>query len=859
MLVLTISVDGSALNWYRSEEERDKFLSWSNLKERLLVRFRSSRDETICGRYLHIKQETTVEEYGNLFDKLVAPLSDLQERVVEDTFMNDLFPWIRAEVAFCRPKGLVKMMQIAQLVENREIIREVNLNGFSRGKYPPQTMETNKSGASNNVGKEPEGKELVTLEVKGDGMAYVELSINSVVGLNDPGIMKVMGKLQEEEVDWIVKEDFLPLELGGVDIIVGMQWLHSLGVTVVDWKNLSLTFNGNEKQICIKGDPSLTKARISLKIDVQSNETNPVHTVLEQYVDIFEWPDKLPPRRDIEHHIHLKKGTDPINVRPYRYGYHQKEEMEKLVGEMLALGVIRSSTSPFSSPVLVKKKDGSWRFCLDYRAVNNATIPDKFPILVVEELFDELNGATLFSKIDLKSGYHKIRMVDEDIEKTTFRTQEGHYEFLVIPFGLTNAPATFQAFLNAIFKPHLRKFVLVFFDDMLIYSKNADEHVKHMELVFSILRKHELRFVQQYGSIAAPLTLLLKKGGFKWNEEAEEPFERLKKAMMSLLVLALPSFDHPFEIETDASGYGVGIVVIYKSGLENKAADALSRKPPDVQFCGIFVLVLIDLKTIKEVENDFKLQKVIAELGDNNEQEDGKYTWQNGMLKYKNRLNLQEVAGELYWEGMNADVKKHCVECLTCQRNKILSLSLAGLLVPLEIPQQIWSGISMDFMDFVEGLLKAKGHEVVLVVVDRLSNEKPKEWVASLPWVEFWYNTSFQRALGVTPFQVVYRRKPFLLSYGDGDTSNSTLDEQLRERDIVLAALREHLLLAQQQMKLYVDCKRRNVEYQPTIQYVNENFEWKAQSEEILGYQKNKAGSWEVLICWEGLLRHEAS
>nr|GFB24264.1 putative reverse transcriptase domain-containing protein [Tanacetum cinerariifolium] len=200
----------------------------------------------------------------------------------------------------------------------------------------------------------------------------------------------------------------------------------------------------------------------------------------------------LPPVGEIEFRIDLIPGALPVVNSPYRLA-PSVLELSNQLKELQEKGFIRPSHSPWGAPVLfVKKKDGAMRMCIDYREVNKLTIKNRYPLLRIDDLFDQLQGACCFSKIDLRSGYHQLRVREEDIPKTTFRTRYGHFEFTVMPFGLTNAPAIFMDLMNRVCKPYLDKIVIVFIDDILIYSKSEEEHEGHLKTILDLLKKEKL-------------------------------------------------------------------------------------------------------------------------------------------------------------------------------------------------------------------------------------------------------------------------------------------------------------------------------------------------------------------------------
>lgn len=443
----------------------------------------------------------------------------------------------------------------------------------------------------------------------------------------------------------VTSVDLRVIPLGSYDVVLGMDWLDSHKASIDCRKKTIVCQDDKGKGVEIVGIPrpislqmisamqlkrSFRKGCQIFAVTVKELEKEDSvgktmdHPILQEYADVFpsEIPS-MPPKRDIDFSIDLTPGAEPISRAPYRMTTQELSELRLQLEELLAKGSIRPSVSPWGAPVLfVKKKDGSLRLCIDYRQLNKVTIKNRYPLPRIDDLFDQIKGATVFSKINLKSGYHQLRIKEANIHKTAFRTRYGHYEFKVVPFGLTNAPSVFMCLMNGVFRSYLDRFVLVFLDDILIYSKIQKEHEEHLRLVLQCLRDNQLyanlakceffqseiqylghiisgegisvdpakiqaivdwptpttvseirsfmglagyyrRFIQNFSRIAHPITSLQRKGKkFLWTEKCEEAFRKLKELLTCAPILAVPYPAGDFTVCTDASLEGIGAVLM---------------------------------------------------------------------------------------------------------------------------------------------------------------------------------------------------------------------------------------------------------------------------------------------------------
>jgi Reverse transcriptase (RNA-dependent DNA polymerase)/RNase H-like domain found in reverse transcriptase/Integrase zinc binding domain/Retroviral aspartyl protease/Chromo (CHRromatin Organisation MOdifier) domain len=495
--------------------------------------------------------------------------------------------------------------------------------------------------------------------------------------------------------EYVDKLDIKVLELAAYDVILGMPWLEKYNPSI-DYKFKRVTIFSNGTVTNLKSTPqqqnknasfysrshqsrqlnnsTTAAAAASIKLYTISskqirkqyskiesafiaiinsnnhcellsintnNDHNDKHVLLQQYSDVFpsDLPSGLPPRRNIDHKIEVLPGSEPPSRATYKMSPNELDELKKIIQELLEHGFIQPSMSPYGAPVLfVKKKDGSIRMCVDYRALNKITVKNKYPLPRIDELLDRLKGAKYFSKIDLRSGYHQVRIDEADVPKTAFRTRYGHFEFLVLPFGLTNAPATFMHMMQSIFRKYLDDFVIVFLDDILIYSKTFEEHEKHVEQVLKLLRENKLyakeskceffknevsflghvvgekgismeehkvkavrewpvpkdvsdvrsflglagyyrRFVYKFSEIASPISELLQKDiKFQWTDKQNEAFNKLKVALTTAPVLIIPDVDLPLTVRSDSSGFAVGATLMQDQGNGLQPCAFMSKK-----------------------------------------------------------------------------------------------------------------------------------------------------------------------------------------------------------------------------------------------------------------------------------------
>ncbi|GJS79759.1 putative nucleotidyltransferase, ribonuclease H [Tanacetum coccineum] len=559
---------------------------------------------------------------------LVPHLVTLESRMIEK-YVYGLAPQIRGMVAATKPKTMQKAVQISGALTDeafrngsiKKVDNRVNVGEPSKDENGRDDNKRTSIGNAFATTTNPVGRENIGIEPSELGFKYeIEIASGQLVEID-----KVIKGCKLEIEGYVFDIDLIPFGHGSFDVIIGINWLSNLKAEIICHKKVVRIPLPDGKVLRVLGERPEEKARLLMSAKASDKKQEEI-AVVRDFPEVF--PDDLsglPPLWEIKFWIELIPGVVPIAKSPYRLAPFELEGLSGQLNELQDKGFIRPSSSPWGAPILfVKKKDGSFRMCIDYRELNKLTVKNRYPLPRIDDLFDQLQGSQFFSKIDLRSGYHQLRVHEDDIPKTAFRTRYGHFEFTVMPFGLTNAPAVFMDLMNRVCRPYLDKFVIVFIDDILIYSKTREEHVEHLRLVLELLKKEKLyakfskcefwlrevqflghvingngihvdpskieavknwkaprtptevrsflglagyyrRFIENFSKIAKSLTILTQKcKTFDWGEEQELAFQTLKDKLCNAPVLALPDGPEDFVVYCDASGIGLGCVLMQR-------------------------------------------------------------------------------------------------------------------------------------------------------------------------------------------------------------------------------------------------------------------------------------------------------